>query len=219
RAAAARDLCIVDAGLRTTSRQVAIVDAVRDHGRAARSQRVALVSDRPDGKLDVLVGIFDGLDRLTRGNATDDRDTHHARLGLFAAARDADQLQAARNLAVTADATLTLQDLEVVVHHGRGRDPDLIANLADARRVAPLVHVGLDVLQDVLLALRKLARHSPLLGGGAALLVRALRVSDSPDSVEQPFDGSLTIAGECVNLGCQRSAISHQQSAISGFGV
>src|SRR5262249_52461903 len=109
-----RDLAIVDAGLRTNHHQVAIVDAVPDHGRAAHSQRVALVSDRPDGKLDVLVGIFDGLDRLTRGNATDDRDTHHARLGLFAAARDADQLQAARNLAVTADATLTLEDLEVV---------------------------------------------------------------------------------------------------------
>src|SRR6266852_3953099 len=56
---------------------------------------------------------------------------------------------------------VALEHFQVVVDHRGGRDAHPIADFADARRIAALVDVGLDVLQDILLAFRQFfGRHT-----------------------------------------------------------
>ena len=52
------------------------------------------------------------------------------------------------------EVALVLEGGEVGVDRGRRRQPDRVADLPDARRVAPLAHLGVDELE-----------HLPLAGG------------------------------------------------------
>src|SRR3989304_3806821 len=66
------------------------------------------------------------------------------------------ELDGARDLAVTPDVALLLQDAQVVVHHRGGADVAGLLDLADARRVVVLVDEPLDEPEDPPLLRREL---------------------------------------------------------------
>ena len=68
-------------------------------------------------------------------------------------------LQRARLGGVALDESALLESREVRVHRGGGGEADGARHLADARRVPVLLLILLDVLVDLPLALRDLARH------------------------------------------------------------
>src|SRR5262249_18431820 len=135
---------------------VAIVNVVIDHRGPTHTQRKAVVGHRTDRQFDDVTQILDGLDRQPSSDATDHRDAHHARLDVTLAALATHQLEPARDFLVTADVALALEHAQVVVDHECRGDAYTVADLADARRIASLVDVGLDVFENVLLSIKKL---------------------------------------------------------------
>ena len=86
--------------------------------------------------------------RQTGGNLADHRDGHH----VAATDTSVHQLDAARNLAVAADETASLERFEVVVDDAGRRDVELGLDVTDGRGIVVLVEKALDELEDRLLA-------------------------------------------------------------------
>src|SRR5579884_3612642 len=132
------DIPVVDEGVH---HRVAL-DAQREEIAAAVRHQIAAQLDRLRGVAPFEVA-GDG-DRETGGDLTDHRDADN----VVVCVRSADQLDAARDIAVAADEAALLEDLEVVIHDARRRDAQLVLDVADRRWVLVLEQEALDKIED-----------------------------------------------------------------------
>ena len=108
------------------------------------------VEEQPVRATRPLLVLLQRLNRLTSRDPPDDRDAHHR----WPDGRPLpNEPQPARDLAVALDQTAPFEGPQVVVHHRRRRDADRLADLADARRVAVIVGVLPEEVQNPLLSL------------------------------------------------------------------
>ena len=99
--------------------------------------------------LDVLGGEHAGAG----GDVADERDVaHRSALDRLARARVVDELDRAGLRGVAPEVALVLEGGEVGVDRGARREPDGLADLTHARRVAALADLGVDELEDLALA-------------------------------------------------------------------
>ena len=141
-------------GLHANDDEVTVEDAGIDHRLAAHAQHEQLaVAGEILGHGHELLDLLDREHAGARRDVADERDvTNRAPLGRRTGARlerDLDRPGLAR---VAVEIALVLEGGEMGVHGGRRREPDGLADLPDARRVAALADLGVDELQDLPLA-------------------------------------------------------------------
>jgi hypothetical protein len=145
--------------------EVAVEDAVFDHGIAADAQRKDLPPAAEQDLVDAnpVFGVFDGENRRPRGDPSEDRDVDEVvvggtferddvRLGFDVAA---DRANGPALEVVTGQETLALEGFEMVVDAVRGADAHVLADLADRRRIAATLDGRADVVENLLLPTRE----------------------------------------------------------------
>ena len=140
---------------------VALQDPRVDHRVAAHLEDVlALVAARGLGYLHVLLDVLLGQDRRAGGDGADDRQAPGAHLvdgsldrRTGAPGGTVEQFQRTRLGRVAPQDAELLEVRKVGVHRGGRGEPHRLADIANGRRVAVLLRIAADEVEDLLLAL------------------------------------------------------------------